>query len=201
MSHKIRNKLYLPNVADMDVEDMEFEGKEVEDGLLVTAGTSVTKVDGIGLINKVRLSVSALSIATTDATTSGAYGSHQLCTLPDTHLLFLGAAANLSFTEAHANITATAGLKYAVGTVAEAANDTLDSTSANIIPSTAATLSSSAAANVMGESTASLFVDASGGSQGLFLNLGIPDAGSSGDGAIVVTGYIDLFYLDIGNNA
>lgn len=197
MSHKIKQKLYLPNV-----QEMGFDGKEVDDGLTVTASASVTKEDKIKFINHVRLSVDALSITVTDTDdTTGGYGSKQLCVLPDTHMLILGAASNLSFTEAAAGISDTAAIKHSVGTAAEATNDTLDSTQANIIPSTSGTLVDSAVANVMGENTGVVIVDASSGTAGLFLNLGIADAGISASGAVVVTGYVDIFYIDLGNAA
>lgn len=197
MSIKIRNKLYLSNV-----EDMDFEGKTVDDGLLVTPGTGVTKDDNIKLVNHVRLSMSSLSVTITDTGgANGGYGSVKLCDLPDTHLLVFAAAANLSFTEAAAGIGNTAALKYSVGTAAEATNDTLDSTQANLIASTDATLVSSAKANVMNSSSAVAFIDASSGTAAIHLNFGIPNADISASGAIVVTGYVDLFYIDLGNDA
>lgn len=196
MTHKIRQKLVIPNVINMG-----FDDKEVDDGLIVVAGVGLIQDDNLRFVNNVRLTMTALAITMTDTGgANGGYGTHKICTLPDTHLSLIGAAVSLSFLESGAGIDADSELVFAIGTAAEATNNTLDSVQANIIASTAATLTTSAAGPIAAENTALLVIDGSAGNAGLFLNLGIPDADISSGGDVAVTGRIDLFYIDIGND-
>lgn len=199
MSSKMKQKLYLPTVAEINADNMMKDGKTFDEGLAFTAGTGVAVDHDISLIQVCTVTLDAEVIAMTDATTDGAYGSLKLVDLPDTHLMFLGTATSLTFTES-GTISDTATVKHAVGTAAEAANDTLDSTSANLLASTSVSLSSSTASK-KGTSAAVVAVDGSAGTAALYLNLGIPDAGSSANANITVSGTVKFFYVDIGNNA
>lgn len=150
-------------------------------------------------LRMIRFKLVNVSIATTDAGASGAYGSQKLCDLPEALVVSIGGVSDLSF-EAASGIGASGVLKHAVGSAAEATNDTLDSTQANIIPSTSLTLASSAGSKT-GVSTAVAFIDGHTTAGAVFLNLGIADADSSGNSTVTVSGTIDLVLVPIGDGA
>lgn len=159
---------------------------------LATANAAVVE-RGNAVVHQTTLTLTNLSISTTDATTSGAYGGVKFYDFPECLLIVHHVAANLTFTRVGTNITATAGLKYSIGTAVEAANDTLDSTQANLLASTAATLAAGTSGAVAGKSTAqSAVFDGTATAVDAFLNVGVPDAGSTGNDAVTVSGTIVL---------
>ena len=194
MSHKIKNKLYLPNVQEINLADVDLKI-----GTHGTAGTDVTQTKLSSMLVTEELEISSTVIITDVGDANGGYGAHSLVVLPASDLLLIGSLIDVAITGDGTNIGATAAVDVAVGTAAEAANSTLDGTSADIIASIDAPLTASegVAAGPGPPSGTPVVIDATGGTQGIYLNFGVPDADISANGTIVVVGTIRLVYLDI----
>lgn len=140
------------------------------------------------------------SVTITDNTTSGAHGNLKIVDLPEGNVVIVGATTNLTIARVGTNITATAAVVAAVGTVAAANTDaTLTSTEANIVPSTVATLTAGAGV-VKGVSTSGSTINGTTTRVPVFLNFAMPDASSGGNDALTVNGTITLVYTLIGDN-
>lgn len=165
-----------------------------------TAGSGITAKQDYTAVKYLTLTVpAATSIATVDATTNGAQGSKLLFTFPEANVTILGATSNLTLTKVGSNITATAAVIASVGTAVAGVDVTLTGTEADIIPSTAATLTAGVGA-FKGESTSSLMKDGTTTPVPVYLNIVVPDAGSTGNDAFIVTGTIVISYTTSGDN-
>jgi hypothetical protein len=198
MSHKIKNKLYLPNVQEINLADVDLKI-----GTHGTAGTDVTQTKLSSMLVTEELEISSTVIITDVGDANGGYGAHSLVVLPASDLLLIGSLIDVAITGDGVNISATAAVDVAVGTAAEAADSTLDGTSADIIAKIDAPLTTSegVAAGPGPPSGTPVVIDATGGTQGIYLNFGVPDADISANGTIVVVGTIRLIYLDITKGA
>lgn len=166
-----------------------------ENKITLISGVLASAVRG-QQIQRLELKLPSVAVTMTDGTTNGSIGSKQLITLNSKYFGLLGASVSLPVLAA-ANITATATLKASIGTAAEATNDTLDGVQANIMPSTSLVLVSSAG-TLVGNGNVALAVDGTAGTQGVFLNLGVADAGSSGNSTVTITnGTIVLFLFEM----
>lgn len=167
------------------------------------------KYAGDGPTRSVIFEFDNVAIATTDATTSGAYGSFALT--PTSTLAAQNFAAILFAVEscgATLTVTGTGGVgaaavvSFSIGTAAETAAGALSSTNAaNLVAATTlVTLSSSTGVGRVGVAAGTRPVfNATAGTSQLFLNLGIPDAGSSANGTLTITGRITLNYTPLAN--
>lgn len=172
-----------------------------------TAGTGVIAEEkGNGTVHQTVLSVSALSVVSNDETTSGAWGTHALYTFPRGLITILGAVTNLTLAKSGAGLEDDAAVVCAIGSVAATAGDTLSSTEADIVPSTACTLSSGAGA-FKGQSTSTELAAGSfdgtttgGAAKVARLNFAMPDAGTSDDAAILFTGTVTITWTYNGDN-
>ena len=162
----------------------------------VAAGTSVSDTE-TG-VNRTVLILNNVSVATTDYTTSGAAGSIELYDFPAGLIILLGATTNISIARVGTAIQANAAVVGALGTVAAAGDATLTSTEANIVPSTASTLTSGAGVT-HGQNAAVAFFDGTATSVKAFLNFAMPDAGSTGNDALLVNGTITMVWTDAGD--
>lgn len=153
---------------------------------------------GAGPFRQTKFVLNNMVVATTDNTTNGAQGSQKIYDFPAGAILVHGGAAKLTITGG-AGLTATAAVVWAVGTVAPAADATLTSTEANIIPSTAATLSSSTNTASAVTATAAGILDGSSTAIDALLNFAVPDAGSSANSTITVTGEIVITWIQLGD--
>ena len=165
----------------------------------ITAGETVS--DTASGLNKTVLTFTNVSVATTDATTSGAYGSLEIYNFPEGLIYTAAGSSNLTIARVGTGITTTAAVVSAVGTVVAAADATLTSTEADILPSYAATLTSGAG-TVKSKSTASeaTFKDGTSTAKKAYLNFAMPDAGSTADDALLVNGTITLLWMNAGDN-
>jgi hypothetical protein len=154
-------------------------------GTGVTLGGEYTS----GITKQTVITFSSVVITMTDGTTNGSIGALKFYDFP-VGALKINARTNLTLVAA-AGIGATATVKHAIGTAAEATNDTLDSVQANIIASTDTVLVSSAGA-AKGLSTATLFIDGTAGAIDLYLNFGVADAGSTANSTLTVSGTITI---------
>lgn len=150
-----------------------------------------------------RIFLNNLSISTTDATTSGAYGSQKIYDLPDGLVTILGAQVTMTAAaRGSTGITTTATVKFSLGTAAESTNDTLDSTQANIVASTSmsAFVSGSTTTETIGVSSSVVLVNGTSTAGDIFLNIGIADAGSTASDSVTLSGYIDLLFCVVSDN-
>jgi len=198
MSHKIKNRVYLPNVQELNLADVDLAV-----GTHGTAGTDVTQTKLSSLLVTEELEISTTVDITDVGDANGGYGAHALVTLAESDILLIGAHIDIAITGDGVNIGATAAVDVGVGTAAEAANSTIDGTSADIIGKIDAPLvdSEGVAVGPGPPSGTPVVIDATGGTQGIYLNFGVPDADISANGTIVVVGTVRLIYLDITKGA
>lgn len=179
---------------------VEEGGQVVYPGGGTAAGTGVTASESSPAIHKTVLSLADLVVAMTDATTAGCHGSQKIYDFPDGNILILGAVTDLQIVAGAGGIGDTAAVVGSLGSAAVSTdNATLTSTEANIVPSTAATLSSGAG-NCDGESTSPATLDGTTSPASAYLNLAVPDAGSSANDTITVNGTITLNWINLGDN-
>lgn len=157
----------------------------------------------IGQVHHTRITLDGLVITTTDATTSGAHGSQDLYTFPRGNIYVIGGTTDLTIVGDGVGLGASAAVVGAVGSVAAAADATLSSTEADIIPSTVSTLSTSTG-HMRGKSTTPKMFDnttTTNATQAKAkLNFAVPDAGTSADGSLTVTGTVDIHWINLGDN-
>jgi hypothetical protein len=128
---------------------------------------------------------------------NGGFGSLKVYDFPEAALNILGCVTKLAFV-ATGGIGATATLKHSVGTVAEATNDTLDATQANLVPSTNAVLVAGVGA-AGGVLAAGIISDGTGTAIDAILNLGVADAGITANGSVTVNGTITIAWVNVGD--
>jgi hypothetical protein len=164
-----------------------------------TAGANVTEKATVGGTIHRTYEFTAKSIATTDTGATGAQASLKIVDLPQGNITFLGATADLTISRATTNIAANAAVVASLGTVAAGADATLTSTEANLIPSMTATLSSGNG-TAKGESTTVTMFDGTTTPIPIYLNFAMPDAASSANDALIVSGKIIVAYVNSGDN-
>ncbi len=165
----------------------------------ITAGETVSDTE-TGL-NKTVLTFTNVSVATTDATTNGAYGSMEIYDFPAGLIYTAAGSSNLTIARVGTGITTTAAVVGAVGTVAAAADATLTSTEADILPSTASTLTAGAGVTkAKSTATEATFKDGTTTAIKAYLNFAMPDAGSTANDALLVNGTITLLWMNAGDN-
>lgn len=181
--------------------NLPANGKTAEEvGSGATTGLTI-KEFGDSAMHKTVFTFTNFSIATVDATTNGATGSQKIYTFPEGLVSYIGGSSKLTIARVGTAIQATAAVVGGVGTVAAAADVTLTGTEQDLIPSTAATLTTGAGA-MNGKSltaTAAVF-DGTGTAKAAFLNFTMPDAGSTGNDALLVNGTITLVWSGLGDN-
>jgi hypothetical protein len=157
-------------------------------------GSAVTVVEsGAMPIHHTKFTLASLSVTTADHTTDGGSGGQLIYTFPEGITQILGCTANLTTLEASANITNTAALVGSLGSATDDGDDSLTSTEANIIASMAGTLTSSAGV-LQGYGTI-LALDGHTTANKIYLNLAMPNAASSGAGAVAVSGVITCDWI------
>lgn len=165
---------------------------------VANAGSVVNET--VGTI-RTTLQLSGAVVTMTDATTAGCHGSVKLYDFPACNLLFLGATCDLTVTAGTGGIADTAAVVAAIGTAAVSTADaTLTTTEADLIPSTAATLTAGAGAAKGKTLTAGVVVfDGTTTAKDAYLNFAVPDAGSTGNDTLIVSGTITLVWSNLGD--
>lgn len=109
-----------------------------------------------------KLTLTALPVSVVDHTSNGGYGGTKLYTFPEGLIRMKGAVVDLTFTTTSGLTTA---LKFSLGTIVAATNDTLSLTKANIVPSTGGTITAGAGSmRALGQAAAiTALTDSSGG--------------------------------------
>lgn len=156
--------------------------------------------ESVGTI-RTTLKLSNQVITMTDAAAAGCHGSVKLYDFPACNLLFLGATCDLTVTAGTGGIADTAAVVAAIGTAAVSTADaTLTTTEADLIPSTAATLTAGAGAAKGKTLTAGVVVfDGTTTAKDAYLNFAVPDAGSTGNDTLIVSGTITLVWSNLGD--
>lgn len=161
-----------------------------EKGTPVTT-TGITASHRTGVTQELTITLVNQSVAITDAGASGAGGGLKVYSFPRGNIKLDNFTTNLTISRVSTAITATAAVVAALGTVTAAADATLTSTEADIIPSTTATLTAGAGV-VKARAAASVYVDGTTTAKDVYLNFAIPDAGSTGNDSLLVNGTITL---------
>ncbi len=171
-------------------------------GLGAVAGTGVAITsEKDAVVHKTLITITALSVTTTDAGAAGAHGSQKIYDFPEGNILVLGGVMDLTTLAGAGGIADTAALISSLGTVA-AVNDnaTLTTTEANIIPSTSGTLVAGAG-TMKGKSTTPAPFDGTTTPVDVFLNFAMPDAGSTANDTLTVSGTVTLIWINLGDVA
>lgn len=164
------------------------------------AGTGNVASERQGVVHTTILTLTALSVTMTDATTNGCHGSQKVYDFPAGNIMILGATSDLQITAGAGGIADGAAVVGSVGSAAVGTNNaTLTSTEADIVPSTAGTLTSGVG-DVDGQSTGAAVLDGTATAADAYLNLAVPDADSSASDTLSVTGTITLVWVNLGDN-
>lgn len=163
-----------------------------------TASVAKASTTGDATFKTTVLTLDELDVTMTDGGANGSIGSVKLFDFPQ-GLVAVDLAVTDLTVEVAAGIGATATFKHALGTAAEATNDTLDSTQANILPSTNTTLADSAG-TAKGVSTTPLIINGTSSAGAVYLNFGVADAGSTANSTATVSGTVKLVWKFAGDN-
>lgn len=169
-------------------------------GVGAVAGTGVSLAsEQFGNVHQTVITLTALAITVTDTGgANGGYGTQKIYDFPEGNLVIMGAVSNLTAITAAAGISATATVKHSLGTAAEATNDTLDSTQANLIPSSSSVLVGSAGTGT-GLSTAQTILNGTATAVDAILNIGVADAGISSSSSVTITGTVTITWVNLGD--
>jgi len=148
------------------------------------------------LVQQYVLTLTNVSITTTDNGTL-ASGNIKLFDLPAGNYLVLGATADCTTAAGAGGLTDTAPMVYAIGTAAAAADATLTSTEADIMPSTAGTLAGGVGV-IDGRNPAVAFINGTSATS-IYLNTAVADAGTTASDTLTVNGTIVLTLVNLGD--
>jgi hypothetical protein len=165
------------------------------------ASISVAVAESSAGAIKTVMTLDSVVITMTDATTAGSHGSLKLYDFPECNLLFLGGTCDLVITAGEGGITDTAAVVGSVGTVTVGTdNATLTTTEADLIPSTASPLTDGAGETKGKTVTAGVVVfDGTGTAKDAWLNYAVPDADSTANDTLIVSGTITLVWANLGD--
>ncbi len=164
------------------------------------AGTGVVASELSPILHQTVLTITDLAITMTDATTAGCHGSQKIYDFPAGLIAVLGVVSDLQVAAGAGGIGDTAAVVGSIGSAAVGTdNATLTSTEADLMPSTAATLTAGAG-NCDGQSTAMAILDGTATAADAYLNLAVPDAGSSANDTLTVNGTVTITWANLGDN-
>lgn len=184
MVQKLRGRVVAPG--------LQIAGAPVITPLLPTAATGVTAAARTLPVRSMLFTVTALALTMSAAND---YGSVKLCDLPNTNLIILGAAVDLTGTVSGFASDVGTAVDLAIGTVATASAAFSNAGEKDIVPKIdgtgAGTTSTIVGANTSTE--ANKFI-AAGASNALYINASDPV--TSGTGTLTLTGTVEIFYID-----
>lgn len=204
MPHRRRNRTYMDNVVRLDADALLVADAELKVGTHGTASTGLTQEKLASVLVTEELTVAVAAQAITDVgDANGGYGALEMLTLPASHIVLLGAFLDVTLTGDGVNIAADAAVDVGVGTAAEAANSTIDGTSADIIAKVDIALTDSVGTGDGAglPSGTPVPLDATAGTVKLYFNIGVPDADITASGTMAIAGTLRLIYLDISKGA
>lgn len=166
------------------------------------SGLTITET-GQGALRTSILNLTNVSITITRNGTTSVYGGLQLATFPEGVHNLVGAVASLTITRGETtNMTATAPLVAAVGSVTASNNATLSSTEADAVPSVAYTLVAGTKSSGGHLATAAIY-DGHTTARPVFLNIAGDNATdqcvATGNSSVTVSGSIVLHWAQLGD--
>jgi len=168
-------------------------------GLPAGVGTSVEEFGGNG-VHKTVITLRSLVIATVDAGAAGAQGGTKFYDFPAGAIQFLGATMNLTTLAGAGGIADTGALVGSVGTTVPGVGDAaLTALEANIVPSVAGTLVGGVGVLKQFSAAPGAPIDGTTTPVDAFINVAVPDAGSSADDIVTVSGTITIFWSNLGD--
>jgi hypothetical protein len=188
---------FSPSVLDVADAVVDAIGAT---GSVGTAGTSTAASEAVVFKKSTVLTITALSVTMTDAGAAGSHGSAVIYTFPQGLIVVESCVTDLAITAGAGGLTDTSAIVGAVGSAATGTdNATLTTTEANIVPSTTATLTDGVGA-MDGESTAVAYLDGTASAAVARLNFATPDAGSTANDTLEVTGTVTINWWLAGDN-
>lgn len=168
-------------------------------GTEAVADMTVTE-NGDGAVHKTTFTFAAHSVTMTDAAAAGNHGSVPIYTFPAGFIKVYGSLCNLTTLAGAGGITDTAALVASVGSVQLATdNATLTGTEADIIASFAGTLAAGAGVFTKDGALVAALYDGHTTAEAIFLNIAVPDAGSSGNDTLVLSGTCTIVWSNVGD--
>jgi hypothetical protein len=166
----------------------------------LAAGVTVQE-RGDGVFHQTVFTLTDVALTTTDAAAAGAHTSLQLYDFPACLLSYIGGSMSLTLTAGDGGLADNAAMVAGVGTAtAGTDNGTLTTTEQDLIPSTAYTLSSGTVTAGAKSVTATAAVfDGTSTAKDAWLNIVVPDAGTSADDTLTVSGTVVLTWVHLGD--
>jgi hypothetical protein len=171
-------------------------------GVGASNGAAVSAAEyGRGAYHTTVLTLAALSVTMTDAAAvAGCHGTHRLYDFPAGAIQVLGCSYNLTTLAGGGGIADGAALVGSLGTVAVGVdNATLTSTEADLIASTTGTLTAGVGTLKKHGSLVAAAFDGTSTPVDVYLNLAVPDADSSADDTVTVSGTITINWIALGD--
>lgn len=144
-----------------------------------------------------------VAFALTDVAATVAYSGKKVYDFPAGNILIFGATADLVLTKSSAGVNATWNGDFSVGSVTASNNDSLTSTEANIIPSTATPAGIAGVSSAKGINTAAIApFDGTGTALDLYLNFLVDDADQDVTTTpcnLIVNGTLRLLWVNLGD--
>ena len=192
----------ISSAAGLLSYEIALPGSESDQAVIATngvaSGTGVSAAEYPSGLHKTVLTLASLSVAMTDATTAGAHGSQKVYDFPAGPIHIMGASFDLTTAAGAGGLADNAALVGSLGSVTVGVdNATLTTTEADIIASTAGTLSSGAGTLKKHGSIVTTAFDGTTTPVEAFLNLAVPDAGSTADDTITVSGRITIYWINL----
>ena len=173
----------------------------------VGSGDGVTtEEEGTSAIQRTVLTLADTPVVLVDEAGVVAYGSLLVYTFPVGVILFLGAVADLAFTQSSTGVNADWDGDFGLGTAACANDGTLTGTEVDFIPTTATPTAVAGATTGDGDTTTALsgvIFDGTGGAKECYLNVLVDDADhdvTSTPCNIIANGTITLTWILLGDN-
>lgn len=181
-------------------EELGGNASTASDVPTATETAGVTKAESPLGLNSTVLTFDAVSVTMTDAGAAGSHGSLEVLNFPEGLIVVAGVSSDLAIARVGTAITTTAAVVGSLGSVTVGTdNATLTTTEADLMASTTATLTAGAG-NCDGQSTAVVVLDGTSTASKAYLNFAIPDAGSTGNDALTVTGTVTILWGLAGDN-
>jgi hypothetical protein len=187
-------------VAEVMAIQEHLLGNDIGAGTVSGSLISVVEGSSESLVHRTVLTLTAVPITITDATTNGAHGTRKLYDFPEGVIAVLGAVGNLTTTKSGATLDADAVVRFGIGSAAVGTNnDTLSSTEQDLGALTEVTLSSGNSSPKI-KPTAAAYLDGSSSPAAARLNIAVAEADhGAGTSTITVSGTITITWAKLGD--
>lgn len=166
--------------------------------LPITAASGVVATDRPHFIRKIRLQLTSKAVSMAAAND---FGGSKIGDLPATNLIVLGVVVDLAVTVAGLAVNTAAALDVAVGTATTASTDFSNAGEDNLMAKVDG-VGGTATGTVKGAGAsdgALANVLLAAGAKAVYLNAS--SAVTSGTGTATFTGWVDVFYIDLGDHS